>query len=102
MNPARQIHSGSAVEIKPSTGKTERRPIEQVGRKNVSFAQAYDLLSQEDIHEAVRIIRGRMSLAVIHRVNAGKRILVGEALIKSCGSEIFANRLQRIAESFSN
>src|SRR5882724_1928858 len=75
-DPAGQTHRATAVEIKSSAGEAERRLVEQIGRKDVSLTQADDLLPQENVHQAERIIGWRMSLAVVHCVDAGKRIRV--------------------------
>ena len=66
------------------------------------FTQAGYLLSQENIGQGKRIARGRVRLAVVRRINARKRVRIGNCLIEPRRSEVLANLLRGIAERFGN
>ncbi len=68
----------------------------------MGFTKADHLFPQENIHEAERIICGRMGFAVVHGVDSRQRIFLCKDLIEPGGSKIFPDMLQRIAKSFSN
>src|SRR5260370_23174337 len=53
MDPARQIQCRSAVEIECPARATENCLVEETGREGVRFAQACDLLAQENVDQTV-------------------------------------------------
>src|ERR1700719_2015177 len=102
MDPSRQIHRRSTVEIKRAARESKRRFVQQARRKNVRFTEAGYLFSQGNINESERIIGGRIRLAVVGCVDGRKRVLVPEYLIEPHSSKVLANPLRWIAERFGN
>src|SRR6476469_6128559 len=85
----RDIHRSAASKEIRRARKSERQLIDDIRSKDVRLAQAGDLASKCQIHEAERIYRGSIGNAIVDGINSRKSILVGESLIEPRGSKIF-------------
>ena len=81
VDPAGQICSGTAVEIEGPAGIAKGGLVEQVGRKDVSFAEAGHLFAQRNVDQTKGIVGWGMRFAIVHGINSREGILVGKSLV---------------------
>src|SRR5256885_5417585 len=98
VNPSRQVHGGSRIEIKGSPRKSKSYLVQKTRRKNVGLTEADYLFTQGNICQGKGIAGRRMSLAIVGGIDGCQRIVVRKYLVESRGSKIFANCLQRVGE----